>query len=94
MGGGMAEEVEDLLGELERHGQMRVAGVEPLGRGERRQAHLVARTPAALGQPGRDILREAHSLADLADGAAGAVADDGGADRRPLADLNDPMRPL
>ena len=60
-------------------------GVEPLGRGQRRQPHLVARAPAGLGQPCRDVLREAHGLADLADGAAGAVADDGGADRRPLA---------
>src|SRR3954468_10736340 len=41
--------------------------------------------PAALGQPGGDVLGEAHGLADLADGAAGAIADDSGADRRPLA---------
>jgi hypothetical protein len=81
----MAGEVEDLLGELERHGEAGVAGVESLGRGQPHQAHLVPRAPAALGQPGGHVLAQAHGLADLADGAAGTVTDDSGADGGPLA---------
>ena len=62
-----------------------MAEIEPLRLGERRKAELMPRAPAALGQPGGDILAAAHRLADLAHGAAGVLADDGGADGGPLA---------
>ena len=63
-----------------------VGGVEPLGRGRAPVSPVSWPGPQLpLASACRDVLREAQRLADLADGAAGAVADDGGADRRPLA---------
>ena len=84
MGGEMAGEVQDLLGQLQRHGQARVARCR------------APRPRPALGRPvscpapqlpfaSRAVTssRQAQRLADLADGAAGAVADDGGGRSRP-----------
>ena len=85
MGSAVAREILQLLGQFQGHGQVRVGRVQPLGGGQLGQRLLAARAPAGLRQLGGHVLRQAHGAADLADRAAGAVADDGGANRRPFA---------
>ena len=87
MRGGVTREILQLLGQFHGHGEVGVGGVQPLGRGEFGQRLLAPRPPARLRQLGGHILRQAHGAAHLADGAAGTVANHGGADRRPLAPI-------
>ncbi len=50
MGGGMPRQVEDLLGQLQRHGQAGGGGIEPLDLRQAHEAHRMPRPPAALGE--------------------------------------------
>ena len=77
----MSREILDFGGQLQRQRQAAIArdrGRPPApGLGE---ALVPAWSPARLGQPTGHVLREPERLADLADGAAAAIADDGADD--------------
>ena len=83
MGGEVAGEVLDLLGQLQRKAEAAVGQVEALGRGDFGQAVVPPWAPAGLGQPPGDVLRQPERLADLAHRRSAAKADhradDGGA---------------
>ena len=54
---------------------------------------FIAPTPDLRGQGAGDVFGQAERLADIAQRAAGAIADDGGAERRPVAAIGvvDPL---
>ena len=81
----MARKADELVGEIDRLADRRIAGVEP------GLAHMLVRqavapvAPDRVGEGRGDVRRQAERLADLADRHARAVMDHGGADRGPLA---------
>jgi hypothetical protein len=77
--------VDQLLGEAHGQKDRGVGGVEA-GLGDVVEPQpLAAVAPDGLGEGVHGIGREAHDLADLAHGTLGAVADDGGGQRRVVA---------
>src|SRR5690348_2773669 len=81
----MARKAGDLVGKVERAAERRIAWVEPLLADLRLAEALDAPAPDAPREGRRHVLGEAQGLADLADRAARAVADDGGGDAGALA---------
>ena len=72
------------FGERDRLPDRRICGIEPgLADVIVRQAFAIA--PDGLGERRGHVRRQSQHLADLADGAARAVMDDGRADRRAVA---------
>src|SRR5256885_6068912 len=71
--------------EIEREAQIAVARVEPGFAHARVGDALVGPTPDDAGERGDDILRQSERLPDLADRAAGAVADHGRGDAGAVA---------
>jgi hypothetical protein len=81
----VAGKADQLARQLEGEPEAPVAGVEAQLAQARRVQALAAPAPERAGQ-GRDpVGRQAQRLADLADGAAAAIADDGGGQPRPVA---------
>ncbi len=81
----MSREPDERTRQLERQAQGRIGGIEPS------LAHtvvldaIIAPAPDAPGERGRHVARQAHDLANLADGAARAVADHRGGDAGAVA---------
>ena len=85
MGRGMAREILQFLSEFQRHRQTRIADVKALILRQFREAHLPPRPPAGLGEARGNVFSKAHRLADFANGAAWAIADERRANRRAVA---------
>ncbi len=77
----MAGEADELLRQVEGEAQAAVAGVEVQRLGVPLLDALLRPAPHLGGECAGDVLGQAEHLADLAHGAAGAVADDRGAER-------------
>jgi hypothetical protein len=82
--GQVAWELEQLVGQGHRAADLQVLGIEA------RLEHVFVgqvvapAAPDGVGERGGDVLRQPHGLAHVADGAARAVVDHGGADGRLL----------
>src|SRR5205085_11798383 len=76
---------DQLAREIERQAQIAVARVEPGFAHPRVGDALVGPAPDNAGERGDDILRQSKRLPDLADRAAGAIADDGRGDAGAVA---------
>ncbi len=84
--GEMARKAEEPAGKLDGAADHRVVRVEPGLRGSARRGCRSPQLPhCGVGEAGGDVLGQAQRLADLADGAAGAIADHGGGDAGALA---------
>ena len=82
--GEMAREADELVGERDGLPDRRIGGIEP-GLADVIVGQAVAIAPHRLGERGGHVGRQAQRLADLADRAARAIVDDGGADRGAVA---------
>ena len=80
----VARKADQLVGKRDRLPDRRIGGIEP-GVADVVVGHAFVLAPYRLGERRGDVLGQAQSLADLADGAAGAVMDDGCADRGAVA---------
>ncbi len=80
----MARKADQLVGECDGLADRRIGRIEA-GLADVIVRQAVAVAPHRLGQRRGDVLGQAQDLADFADGAARAVMDDGGADRRAMA---------
>ena len=72
----VARKADQLVGKRDRLPDRRIGGIEP-GVADVVVGHAFVLAPYRLGERRGDVLGQAQSLADLADGAAGAVVHDG-----------------
>ena len=85
MGRGMAREILQFLSQFQRHGKARIVDVKAFILRQFNKAHLPPRSPAGLGQTRGDVFSKAHRLADFANGAAWAIANQRRANCRAVA---------